>query len=211
MKAIVFDIDGVLVDTVGSFYTAYNEAMKSVGSYITEKEYLDRVHLQGYKIFEEILKIRGIEADAKELNHLKNKIVNNMLKNAKLKKGVNEILKMLSENNIKYCIATASEREQTEIILNAVGISHLFPIVVTASDTEDDDVKPNIYYIAADRLKEPIENCVLVEDSLHNIKVGKSIGMGCIGVIGKYSKEGLKEAADYVVGHVGEIKTEWLR
>ena len=199
MKAIVFDIDGVLVDTVGSFYTAYNEAMKSVGSYITEKEYLDRVHLQGYKIFEEILKIRGIEADAKELNHLKNKIVNNMLKNAKLKKGVNEILKMLSENNIKYCIATASEREQTETI------------VVTASDTEDDDVKPNIYYIAADRLKEPIENCVLVEDSLHNIKVGKSIGMGCIGVIGKYSKEGLKEAADYVVGHVGEIKTEWLR
>lgn len=212
MKTVIFDNDGVISDANDCWYEAYRITVEEFGGTLTEREYFDRNTKQAKTIFEEIIKLKGLDATADEMVKRKEEHVLEIIpKKARIKEGALKALQMLKDNNVRYCMATAAGSRNAELILDAMGVRDEFPNLFTSNLVGGPITKPPLYEVAMEKMGEKPENCVLVEDSIHGIKAGKKLGMKCIGVVGIYSRKDLEKVADRVVDNIGEITMEDLK
>lgn len=118
-----------------------------------------------------------------------------------LKKGVIELLEYLQANGVKMCIASATEKELINVVINRCNLSKYFSVICSCKDIGVGKDKPDIYYLAVKELGASIEDCCLFEDSLVAIKTGKSIGLKVVGIYDEYNfgHSEMKEISDFYI------------
>lgn len=188
--AIIFDLDGTLVDSMwiwkdidieylSRFGIAYNEKLQSEieGKSFTETAIYFK---ENFGITDTIEKIKS---DWNEMAYLKYK------EQVSLKTGALEFLKLLKEKGKKLGIATSNSTQLTEVCLNSLNISSLFDVVITGSDIKTGKPAPDIYLENAKRLKVLPERCLVFEDIPVGIMAGKNAGMKTCAVADEYSRD----------------------
>lgn len=188
--AIIFDLDGTLVDSMwlwkdidieylSRFGIAYNEKLQSEieGKSFTETALYFK---ENFGITDTIEKIKN---DWNEMAYLKYK------EQVSLKTGALEFLKLLKEKGKKLGIATSNSTQLTEVCLNSLNISSLFDVVITGSDIKTGKPAPDIYLENAKRLKVLPERCLVFEDIPVGIMAGKNAGMKTCAVADEYSRD----------------------
>lgn len=188
--AIIFDLDGTLVDSMwlwkdidieylSRFGIAYNEKLQSEieGKSFTETAIYFK---ENFGITDTIEKIKN---DWNEMAYLKYK------EQVPLKTGALEFLKLLKEKGKKLGIATSNSTQLTEVCLNSLNISSLFDVVITGSDIKTGKPAPDIYLENAKRLKVLPERCLVFEDIPVGIMAGKNAGMKTCAVADEYSRD----------------------
>ncbi len=201
--AIIFDLDGTLVDSMwlwkdidieylSRFGIAYNEKLQSEieGKSFTETAIYFK---ENFGITDTIEKIKN---DWNEMAYLKYK------EQVSLKTGALEFLKLLKEKGKKLGIATSNSTQLTEVCLNSLNISSLFDVVITGSDIKTGKPAPDIYLENAKRLKVLPERCLVFEDIPVGIMAGKNAGMKTCAVADEYSRdltEEKLELSDYSI------------
>lgn len=188
--AIIFDLDGTLVDSMwlwkdidieylSRFGIAYNEKLQSEieGKSFTETALYFK---ENFGITDTIEKIKD---DWNEMAYLKYK------EQVSLKTGALEFLKLLKEKGKKLGIATSNSTQLTEVCLNSLNISSLFDVVITGSDIKTGKPAPDIYLENAKRLKVLPERCLVFEDIPVGIMAGKNAGMKTCAVADEYSRD----------------------
>lgn len=188
--AIIFDLDGTLVDSMwlwkdidieylSRFGIAYNEKLQSEieGKSFTETAIYFK---ENFGITDTIEKIKN---DWNEMAYLKYK------EQVLLKTGALEFLKLLKEKGKKLGIATSNSTQLTEVCLNSLNISSLFDVVITGSDIKTGKPAPDIYLENAKRLKVLPERCLVFEDIPVGIMAGKNAGMKTCAVADEYSRD----------------------
>lgn len=188
--AIIFDLDGTLVDSMwlwkdidieylSRFGIAYNEKLQSEieGKSFTETAIYFK---ENFGITDTIEKIKD---DWNEMAYLKYK------EQVSLKTGALEFLKLLKEKGKKLGIATSNSTQLTEVCLNSLNISSLFDVVITGSDIKTGKPAPDIYLENAKRLKVLPERCLVFEDIPVGIMAGKNAGMKTCAVADEYSRD----------------------
>ncbi len=188
--AIIFDLDGTLVDSMwlwkdidieylSRFGIAYNEKLQSEieGKSFTETAIYFK---ENFGITDTIEKIKN---DWNEMAYLKYK------EQVSLKTGALEFLKLLKEKGKKLGIATSNSTQLTEVCLNSLNISSLFDVVITGSDIKTGKPAPDIYLENAKRLKVLPERCLVFEDIPVGIMAGKNAGMKTCAVADEYSRD----------------------
>lgn len=188
--AIIFDLDGTLVDSMwlwkdidieylSRFGIAYNEKLQSEieGKSFTETAIYFK---ENFGITDTIEKIKN---DWNEMAYLKYK------EQVSLKTGALEFLKLLKEKGKKLGIATSNSTQLTEVCLNSLDISSLFDVVITGSDIKTGKPAPDIYLENAKRLKVLPERCLVFEDIPVGIMAGKNAGMKTCAVADEYSRD----------------------
>lgn len=188
--AIIFDLDGTLVDSMwlwkdidieylSRFGIAYNEKLQSEieGKSFTETAIYFK---ENFGITDTIEKIKN---DWNEMAYLKYK------EQVSLKTGALEFLKLLKEKRKKLGIATSNSTQLTEVCLNSLNISSLFDVVITGSDIKTGKPAPDIYLENAKRLKVLPERCLVFEDIPVGIMAGKNAGMKTCAVADEYSRD----------------------
>lgn len=188
--AIIFDLDGTLVDSMwlwkdidieylSRFGIAYNEKLQSEieGKSFTETAIYFK---ENFGITDTIEKIKN---DWNEMAYLKYK------EQVSLKTGALEFLKLLKEKGKKLGIATSNSTQLTEVCLNSLNISSLFDVVITGSDIKTGKPAPAIYLENAKRLKVLPERCLVFEDIPVGIMAGKNAGMKTCAVADEYSRD----------------------
>lgn len=129
-------------------------------------------------------------------------------KEVKLKKGAKEILTLLSQNKIKTGIATSNSRELTQLVLKALNINDCFETIVTGCDVTSGKPNPDIYLLAADKLKVMPVRCLVFEDIPNGIIAGKKANMKVCAVDDLYSKnieQRKRRLADYFINDFNEV------
>lgn len=192
--AIIFDLDGTLVDSMwlwkdidieylSRFGIAYNEKLQSEieGKSFTETAIYFK---ENFGITDTIEKIKN---DWNEMAYLKYK------EQVSLKTGALEFLKLLKEKEKKLGIATSNSTQLTEVCLNSLNINSLFDVVITGSDIKTGKPAPDIYLENAKRLKVLPERCLVFEDIPVGIMAGKNAGMKTCAVADEYSKDLIDE------------------
>ena len=204
MKGAIFDLDGVLVDTAKYHYQAWKRLANSVG---VEFSLDDNEHLKGVsraESLELILKKGNIEKSAEEkqaLMDVKNEwyleLAAEMNQDEALP-GAIPFLESCKSKGIK--IALGSSSKNAPMILERLGITHLFDAIVDGNVVSKSKPDPTVFLTAAQKLGLAPSECIVFEDAISGVQAAKTGGFYCVGI-------GTKEVlplADEIATTLGE-------
>ncbi|MBO5278440.1 MAG: HAD family phosphatase [Lachnospiraceae bacterium] len=208
-KAVIFDLDGTLVDSMwmwreidreylGRFQIPLPEGLQSC----IEGMSFSETAMYFKERFQIPDSLEKIQSDWNQMAWEKYE------KEVPLKSGVQEFLDLLKEKQIKMAIATSNSRELVEMVLKVHGIFDYFSFIVTGYDVKKGKPDPECYLKAAGAIEVLPENCLVFEDIIFGIMAGKNAGMRVCAVEDAYSasqQEKKRELADYYISNYEEI------
>ena len=194
-KAIIFDLDGVIVDTAKYHFMAWQEVARKLGIDFTRKDNELLKGVSRVESLEIILKLgqKTLPPDEKE-RILKEKndrylALISRMNESEMLPGIKDLLLELKKLQIPFALGSASKNAKR--ILEALKITDWFTAIVDGNDVHKAKPAPEVFLIAAGRMNVLPEHCIVVEDAQVGIQAAKNAGMKAIG-IGKY--ENLKQA-----------------
>jgi HAD superfamily hydrolase (TIGR01509 family) len=206
MKALLFDMDGVLVDTVKEHESAFFTVLAQYGIILSHKEYADHFFGKsdddGFK--ELFLRYKIQNYDLKRLHKEKRRRFISSIKRVKTFRGAHKILEYANEN-FKTGLVTNSSKKETKKLINRFKMKKYFDIIITKEDITRPKPDPQIYLLAAKKLKVKPEECAVIEDSMFGVEAGKRAGMTVIAVT-HTTEEAALIKADHVFPNLEEIK-----
>ena len=209
-KGFIFDLDGVIVDTAKFHYLAWRKLANNFGFDITEDQNEQLKGISRVKSLEIILewgKVNLSQDEFMEQMALKNdnylSYISTMTKKDLLP-GVSNVIDYLSENNIPFALGSASKNAR--IILEKTGLIEKFDAVVDGNDVTKAKPNPEVFLIAASKLKIEPENCVVFEDSVAGIQAANAAEMTSVGI---GDKDILNEAS-FIFSDFTEIKIDFI-
>ncbi len=211
IKAVIFDLDGTLVDSMWVWKELDKEFLAPYGIEIPEE--LER-EIEGKSFTEtaEYFKEKfAIPLSVEEMKQLWNEMAyEKYAKEVPLKDGVFEFLRYLKENKIKTGIATSNSRELLETVLDSLGVLPYFKVMLTGCEVGRGKPFPDIYLKVAEQLEVEPEHCLVFEDLPAGILAGNSAGMKTCAVKDAFSKHIIaqkKQLADYYIDSYDDILT----
>lgn len=184
IRAVVFDMDGTLLDTQRIYNECWRYAAKETNFQGNIDE--DVIGFSGMNRTDAIAYFKkkyGKDFDPIPMMDLRLACEAEMLGQMggiQRKPGICEALKQLKILGIRTAVATGSSRERTESYLGAVGLLEAFDAIITGEEVTYSKPHPEIFWLAADALDCPPEECVIVEDSYNGIRAGYAAGMHAV-------------------------------
>jgi len=185
-KAIIFDLDGVIVDTAKYHFIAWQQIAKKLGINFTHKDNELLKGVSRVKSLELILSLGGVnisQAEKDALLQQKNdhylQLISDM-NDEELLPGIKKLLQNLSDNNIPFALGSASKNARR--ILKALNLTEMFTAIVDGTDVSKAKPDPEVFLIAAEKLNYNPENCIVIEDSQAGIAAANSVNMFSIGI-----------------------------
>jgi HAD superfamily hydrolase (TIGR01509 family) len=214
ITAIIFDFDGVLVDSEPLHLRAYQDVLSGMAVTLTREEYYGQ--LLGYDdeaVFATIADARGWALDERQIAALiaeKTRVFDALMETAgALYPGAAACIERMA-SAFPLGIASGSLRHEIETVLRRHRLDHHFRFIVASGDTPSGKPAPDPYARAAVLHGVPPAACAAIEDSHWGIQSAKAAGLGCIGITHTYPREALG-LADRVVDSLGEITPAFIR
>ncbi len=188
LKACLFDLDGVIVDTAKFHYIAWREMANGLGFDLTEKQNEQLKGVSRVRSLEIILSIGNIELDPETKQRLAAKKNERYLELCRemtpedILPGVQVFLDSLIQENIKIGLGSASKNAR--LILDYIGLTHYFATIVDGNRIKIGKPDPETFLLGAEDLKVKPENCLVFEDAVAGIEAAKAGGMLAVGVGG---------------------------
>ena len=209
MKAVVFDVDGTLVDSMGFWNNLARNYLLSLD--IEAKDDLNSM-LQTLTVDRGVLYIKEEYRIEKTVEEMRDEMDLMILKfyseEVQLNPYVLELLELLKEKDIKLAIATLTEEEHIEAMLDRLGIRERFDFIQTPTNSGIGKDNAEFYNLLSKRLGIDNKHITFFEDSLYAMIPAKESGMRVIGVKDEASlkdKVEIKEIADGYIKHFGEF------
>jgi len=208
-KAIIFDMDGVIIDSEGMQQTAYYEAFRKQGVKIAPDDYTENMGRND--AFQRIAEKYGRQIDFDRLYWEKNKKYHQLIKGGiKPVDGLLCLLKLATKNSFKLGLASASSMMNIRLVLTTLKITKFFDVVVGIDLVRNGKPAPDLFILAADKLRISPQQCVVVEDSPNGVVAAKKAKMRCIGYTGTQKRKQNLPQADFVVDDLGKISLKML-
>ncbi|MFW6259692.1 MAG: HAD family hydrolase [Tangfeifania sp.] len=206
--AVIFDMDGVLVNSEPFYVEVEQTNFRQLGLTISEEEHQTYQGTATDRMWQLIKERHGIEQPVNKLVEMTNNLVTpyfSSLESMNPMPGVKNLIEKLKEKKIPLALASSSYADVIEIILQKTGLKKYFDVVVSSQMTGASKPEPDIFLLAAKKLKAEPENCLVIEDSKNGIAAAKAAGMYCVAFAGPGSELQDQSQADLIVEDFGEL------
>lgn len=179
IKAVIFDMDGVLIDTEKHYNAAWCEAARMAGFEDFKREHALMLRSCDARLAAEMMKdIFGADFDYYAIREVRRRLVAKRLEEYGLEKkpGIDEILAFLRGSGIKTAVATATPIELTLQHLEKIGVKDQFDKIVSAKQVARGKPAPDVYLYACEQIGERPSDCIAVEDSPNGIRSAYAAG-----------------------------------
>lgn len=210
-KAIIFDLDGVIVDTAKYHYIAWRKIANDLGFDFSENENENLKGVSRVQSLEYILEKGNKTLSQKEKEALliaKNEhyltLISNM-DDTELLDGIKELLLALHKEKIPFALGSASKNARR--ILEALQLTHLFSAIVDGTDVNKAKPDPEVFLIAAKKLCYTPKNCIVIEDSMAGIEAANSVNMISVGI----GSDQILVDANFVLNNTSQLTVDFLK
>ncbi len=210
IKAVIFDLDGTLVDSMGLWKDIDIEFLGARG--IAYEDNLQE-KIEGMSFTETAVFFQQyyhLKESVEELKVIWNQMAEHKYRyEVPLKSGVQEFLDSLKEQNIKMGIATSNSEELIRAVNQAYHFDEYMSCIVTACSVKKGKPAPDVYLEAARQLAVAPKDCLVFEDIVKGIEAGKNAGMKVCAVEDSYSagqREEKRKISDYYIDSYDDIK-----
>lgn len=185
VKAVIFDMDGVLVDSQPIHYEADRLALEKLGVSISIKDLEKYTGTSNPNRFERFRKDFGIDNTVREITYIQEDIIFSLIAKMDLVAiaGILQLLESLKSYtySLKIAVASSSSYRFINAVLTKIDIIKYFDIVVSGEDMTNSKPAPDIFLATANRLNVLPSECVVIEDSMNGVMAAVAANMRCIG------------------------------
>jgi HAD superfamily hydrolase (TIGR01509 family) len=212
IKGILFDMDGVLVDSEEFIREAAMKMFAEICIYVEPEDFAPFVGTGENRYLGGVAEKYGFELDVEMAKVRTYTIYGEMVK-GKLKtlNGVKSFVANCRERGLKMAVASSADRMKVDINLMEMGYtSNTFDAVITGSEVTNKKPDPEIFLRAATKLGLTPEDCLVVEDAITGIKAGKAAGCRCLALTTSFKAYQLSEA-NWICKDLSEVPEEVMR
>jgi HAD superfamily hydrolase (TIGR01509 family) len=183
-KAVIFDMDGVLIDSEPLWKIGMQRVFDSIGCNLTKKDFQKTVGLRIDEVIEYWYEVSPWEGYS--VKEVETQIMSEMVKliheNGVPFPGVVDTIRFLKEKGIKIGLGTSSFTVLIEAVLNTLNLTEAFDFVHSAKDEAYGKPHPAVYLTVAEKLGERPIDCLVIEDSVTGIIAGKAARMTVVAI-----------------------------
>jgi len=212
IKGIIFDLDGVIVNSEPLHEFCERQILKKYKVKLTKETFYKVKGLRDEDAFKFYVKHFNIDECPNVLINRKMELYMKMLKKKiKIFPGFKRLAHQC-KRKFKIGLATSSPKTSVSVILRHFDIKQYFDALVTAEDVRLAKPYPDPYLKAAEKLHVKANQCLVIEDTIHGITAAKTAGAKCIAVTNTFSKKALKQTSvDHIVESLSKLSIDRIK
>ena len=214
LKGVIFDMDGVIVDSEPIHYRIFKKYSRELGFEIPDEEYNTFIGSNNRAIYTILKQKYNLKPETEEMIKTYEKRCNEYYDTAqdeKPIKNVDILIKQLHSEGIKLAIASSSPIESINAVTKLFDLKEYFDRLVSGSRLSSPKPAPDIFLMAAGQLGLEPSECAVVEDSQNGVTAAKAAGMKCIGFKNKNSGNQDISSADIIIDSFEDISVEEIK
>jgi HAD superfamily hydrolase (TIGR01509 family) len=208
LQTVIFDMDGVIVDTEPVHNYAYYEHFKLLGIDVSTEMYASFTGNSTKNVFQKIKDHFGVTDDIPTLVEKKRSLFNDAFDTKAdlfLLEGVEKLIKQLHQNGIQLILASSSSKVTINRVFNRFKLHSYFSHIVSGEDFPQSKPNPDIFLEAVRLSQSKKENCIIIEDSTNGIKAAHAAGVFCVGYRSVNTKKQDYSLANLVIDRFEEL------
>jgi len=213
-KSIIFDMDGVIIDSEPIHFKVEKKLFKNLGLAISDEEHHSFVGTVSRETWLYIKDKYKLNQSIEELVEMEGVSYMDCLlsqENIKPIPGVTELIEELRRNNVKLVVASSASIKNIETVLQMFNLERFFETKISGDEVNNGKPAPDIFLYAVKIIGAEPEECIVIEDSKNGVEAAKSAGMKCIGFENPNSGKQDLSSADMVINSFSEINYQKLR
>lgn len=193
-KAVIFDMDGTLVNNMNFHQRAWIDFLKTYNVNITEEEFHEKNHGTITEVVPRFFSKKLSFEEIVRLGQEKEQLYRDLYRpHLKPIDGLIDFLDKLKEANTRIGLATAGDVPNIDFTIDGLGIRHYFSTITGSEEVKRGKPDPEVYLVTASKMNIDPANCLVVEDTISGIKAGLAAGMQVMAVTTTVKREVLTQ------------------
>jgi HAD superfamily hydrolase (TIGR01509 family) len=209
IKCVIFDMDGVIIDSEEIHKKAYYETFTSIGVNVSDDLYKTLTGSSTINAFQKLVAHFNLDLKPEELVLNKRKRYVNFFENdpkLHLVKGVEELIKHCYDKGLTLVLASSSAMVNIDRVFNRFNLNQYFTAKISGADLSESKPNPEIFEKAAVLGKTPKENCIVIEDSDNGVKAANDAGIFVVGFKNPMAEDQSLKDADFIINNFKRLK-----
>lgn len=210
---VVFDLDGLLVDSERVQAMAFNVALAPYGIELSDEDFASFVGYSTLQNFKDLArKHPRLAPDVLAIHDIKDRAYAELVRTEmRSMPGALELVRALDASGVPMAVASSSYRQDVEACLHCVGLGEVLTILSPGDEVRRTKPAPDVYLRAVELLGLPASFCVALEDAEAGVRAAKAAGLCCIAVPNRFTRGHDFGLADGVVASLTVLTPTWLR
>lgn len=206
IKAVLFDFDGVIADTLTYHVQAWQQVFADYGVEILTEDVCLLEGQLAEQIGRQLAQQKGLSLDENKLKELvqHKRAIYNQITQATIYPASQKLIEQLKQNSIKIALVTGAIRQNIEPVTGKEFLKK-FDAIITGTDVANNKPHPEPYLSAAKKLNVPPGACIVIENAPLGIRAAKLAGMFCVAVKTTIKDESYLKEADLIVENTAKI------
>ena len=214
LKAVIFDMDGVIIDSEPLHHKAYHAMFDEIGISVSDELYESLTGKSTINVCKQLIDRFGLTRSPDEMATIKRRHFDMIFESDKtfdLIEGVRDLIESYHENGLTLVLASSATMRTIDRVFKRFDLNEYFKAKLSGADLKASKPHPEIFIKATAATGFTTEECVVIEDATNGIEAAKSAGIYCIGFDSEHSKNQDYSKADVVINDFKKIHFDLLK
>lgn len=211
MKAIIFDMDGVIINSEPLHFEIEMGLLEELGGKISKEEYETFVGTTDYHMWSTFKDRFNLKPSVEELMNIKKERFIQNIQRIELVDNFKEFMLMIHNEKYSMALASSNNKMAVDSIIEKFGLRKYLKVAISGDDVTNGKPDPEIFLKASEKMNIEPHECLVIEDAANGVTAAKAAGMKCIGLQNKNSGNQDLSEADLVVNNFNKLNINLIK